>query len=173
MGKIPDELRKTIATNIRACRMEQFPGRGGSKKCAEKFGVSPQQWSPWESGKRTPDEHRLGKIAKFFGVTVAYMREDHSNTGEVEQPLPSGESCLLSALSQQETPTPLQSAHYRCPFYTPPQSGQPFSEELRSLCWLAERLFGDLRDYGLPVRLRSEDVDLLLERYFQYRTPPQ
>ena len=173
MGKIPDELRSTIATNIRACRMKQFPGRGGSKKCAEKFGVSPQQWSPWERGKRTPDEQRLSKIAKFFGVTVAYLREDHSKTREVQQPLPSGESLSLDAPPQQENSASQQSTHYRCPFYTPPQPGQPFAGELRSLCWLAERLFGDLREYGLPVRLRAEDVDLLLERYFQYRTPPQ
>lgn len=97
MGKIPQDLRATIAANIRACRMKKFPGRGGAKKCAEKFGVSPQQWSPWESGKRTPDELRLGQIAEFFGVTVAFMREDHGNTGKVERPLSSGELPSLGA----------------------------------------------------------------------------
>ncbi len=76
MGKTPNELRKTIARNIRACRLRKFPGRGGGKKCAEQFGVSPQQWSPWERGMRTPDESRLLQIAKFFNVSVEYLRRD-------------------------------------------------------------------------------------------------
>lgn len=78
MGKIPQELRNTIAQNIRKCRMDKFPGRGGGKKCAEAFGVSPQQWSPWERGMRTPDELRLSQIAEFFGVTVEYLRRDNA-----------------------------------------------------------------------------------------------
>lgn len=78
MGKMPIELRNTIARNIRECRKKKYPGRGGSKKCAEEFGVSPQQWSPWECGKRTPDEDRLAKIARFFDVDVEYLRRDKS-----------------------------------------------------------------------------------------------
>ncbi len=80
MGRIPDELRKTIAANIRAERVKNFPGRGGGKKCAEAFShyigrnVSPQQWSPWERGMRTPDEARLEQIAQFFEVSVEYLR---------------------------------------------------------------------------------------------------
>ncbi len=84
MGKIPNELRETIARNIRNCRLKKFPGRGGGKKCAESFGVSPQQWSPWERGMRTPDESRLLQIAKFFDVTVEYLRRDHSHPGDVQ-----------------------------------------------------------------------------------------
>ena len=80
MGKIPDALREIIAWNIRDCRMRKFPGRGGGKKCAEAFKVSPQQWSPWESGKRTPDETRLEQIATFFDTTVEYMRRDNRPT---------------------------------------------------------------------------------------------
>lgn len=79
MGKMPDALRETIARNIRDCRLRKFPGRGGGKRCAESFGVSPQQWSPWESGKRTPDELRLEQIASFFGTTVEWFRRDHRN----------------------------------------------------------------------------------------------
>lgn len=79
MGKMPDALRETIARNIRDCRLRKFPGRGGGKRCAESFGVSPQQWSPWESGKRTPDELRLEQIAAFFGTTVEWFRRDHRN----------------------------------------------------------------------------------------------
>lgn len=77
MAKIPAELRETIAWNIRVCRMRKYPGRGGGKKCAEQFGVSPQQWSPWERGMRTPEEARLSRIAEFFGVTVEYLRRDN------------------------------------------------------------------------------------------------
>ena len=79
MGKMPNALRETIARNIRDCRLHKFPGRGGGKRCAESFGVSPQQWSPWESGKRTPDELRLEQIASFFGTTVEWFRRDHRN----------------------------------------------------------------------------------------------
>lgn len=89
MGKMPAGLKEVIARNIRSCRMRKFPGRGGGKKCAEAFGVSPQQWSPWETGKRTPDELRLGQIAEFFGVSVEYLRCDYdgeSRTSKVEQP---------------------------------------------------------------------------------------
>lgn len=84
MGKIPNELRRTIAANIRAERVKKFPGRGGGKKCAEAFSefigknVSPQQWSPWERGQRTPDESRLKQIADFFGTTVETLRRDTS-----------------------------------------------------------------------------------------------
>ncbi len=78
MGRIPDELRQTIAANIRAAREKKYPGRGGGKKCAEAFGVSPQQWSPWERGMRTPDEFRLRQLAEFFEVSVEYLRQNHS-----------------------------------------------------------------------------------------------
>lgn len=83
MGKIPNELRETIARNIRDCRLKKFPGRGGGKKCAESFGVSPQQWSPWERGMRTPDELRLSQIAEFFGVTVEFLRRDNLKKPEI------------------------------------------------------------------------------------------
>ncbi len=88
MGKMPDALRETIARNIRDCRLNKFPGRGGGKRCAEAFGVSPQQWSPWESGKRTPDELRLEQIASFFGTTVEWFRRDHRNESDTVSPLP-------------------------------------------------------------------------------------
>jgi Predicted transcriptional regulators len=77
MGKIPQSLRETIARNIRECRMKKYPNRGGSKQCAEAIGVSPQQWSPWERGQRTPDEARLESIAKFFDVSVEFLRRDN------------------------------------------------------------------------------------------------
>ena len=85
MGKMPNALRENIARNIRDYRLKNFPGRGGGKRCAESFGVSPQQWSPWESGKRTPDELRLEQIAQFFGTTVEWFRRDHRNEHGIEK----------------------------------------------------------------------------------------
>ena len=78
MGKVPVNLRKNIATNIRNCRKSNYPLWGGSKKCAEDFGVSPQQWSQWERGTHMPDEYRMMEIADFFGVSTAYLRRDNS-----------------------------------------------------------------------------------------------
>ncbi|MDR0363109.1 MAG: helix-turn-helix domain-containing protein [Planctomycetota bacterium] len=46
--------------------------------------MSPQQWSPWERGMRTPDELRLSQIANFFGVTVEYLRRDNAAPKEPE-----------------------------------------------------------------------------------------
>ncbi len=92
MGRIPEELRQTIAQNIRNCRMNKFPGRGGAKLCATAFGVSPQQWSPWERGLRIPDETRLRKIAEFFGVDVDYLRKNHGNAQPTPPPPPASAS---------------------------------------------------------------------------------
>lgn len=78
MARIPENLKKTIAENIRDCRKTKYPGRGGAKLCASEFGVSPQQWSPWERGMRTPDDDHMQRIADFFGVSVDYLRENHS-----------------------------------------------------------------------------------------------
>lgn len=75
---MPDALRRVIASNIRYCREQRFPGKGGSKRCADALGISQQQWSPWERGSRTPDESRLEKIANFFGTSVEWMRERHA-----------------------------------------------------------------------------------------------
>lgn len=86
--------------------MKKFPGRGGGKKCAESFGVSPQQWSPWERGMRTPDELRLSQIADFFGVTVEFLRRDNSTRkpepvhGEIQP-----HTYLYGDFPQQPTPS--------------------------------------------------------------------
>ncbi len=169
MGRIPGALRETIGRNIRECRLKKYPGRGGAKRCAEEFGVSPQQWSPWERGFRTPDESRLGEIAAFFGVTVAYLREDHSEPESQPEPPFRVDPLPPERPQGQADLSAPPSVHFRCPFYFPPQPGQPFSGEVRSMCWLAERMFDDLRRFGLPVRFSLEDVDKVLKRYFQYK----
>lgn len=92
MGTIGAEHRENIARNIRECRMKKFPGRGGGKKCAEAFGVSSQQWSPWECGTRTPHRINLAKLAEFFGVTVEYLCRAHH--------APPGTAAVGEALSQ-------------------------------------------------------------------------
>lgn len=45
--------------------------------CAEKFGVSLQQWSPWELGKRLPKDDKLAMIADFLGTSVDWLRTRH------------------------------------------------------------------------------------------------
>jgi transcriptional regulator with XRE-family HTH domain len=78
MGKVPVDLRKHIAANIRGCRSERYPRWGGSKRCALDFGVSPQQWSQWERGTHMPDEFRMMEIARFFGVSTEYLRRNNA-----------------------------------------------------------------------------------------------
>ena len=129
MGKIPNELRETIAKNIRDCRMKKFPGRGGGKKCAEAFGVSPQQWSPWERGMRTPDEVRLAQIATFFGVTVEFLRRSNVEPRE-----------MLGDANQQPAP------YYN--FYSQMNAQPPMQAMLRE---------ADAQPYGLPS-LRRDDA---------------
>lgn len=78
MKRVPEDLRLTIAANLRYCRERRFPGKGGSRQCAEALGVTQQQWSPWELGKRMPNENRLVEIAQFFGTTVEWLRQRHN-----------------------------------------------------------------------------------------------
>ncbi len=174
MGKIPEQLRQIIAANIHACRMKKFPERGGGKKCAEAFGVSPQQWSPWERGMRTPDELRLSQIASFFGVTVEHMRRDNSapdissknnpHNAEAGAP-PNGETPNDSENRQTDyEPRPPDLLFPHCPFYRPPKPGQPLSNDVQSLCWLAERFFGDMREFGITIRLHPDDIDRIAGR---------
>lgn len=145
MGKIPNELREIIARNIRDCRLKMFPGRGGGKKCAEKFGVSPQQWSPWERGKRTPDEDRMKQIAKFFDVTVAYLREDHSQPDPEEDTAPT------------PGPLPPPNAGSFLPPVEPPSGGS-------DTYWMVAKFLGDITSNGLRIRLSTDDMNYISKR---------
>ncbi len=174
MGKIPETLRHIIAANIRACRRKTFPGRGGGKRCAEAFGVSPQQWSPWERGMRTPNEQRLSQIAEFFGVTVEHMRCDHSAPDGLAGNPPPGFASGVAANrgapgDRSNRPCgagehPSASSFHSCPFYRPPQPGQPLSKTIQSVCWLAERFFADARAFGITLRLHPDDIDRIVGR---------
>ncbi len=85
MGKIPVDLRKNIATNIRGCRDKRYPMWGGAKLCAMDFGVTPQQWSRWERGAHMPDEFRMQELASFFGVSTEYLRRDNARDAGAER----------------------------------------------------------------------------------------
>lgn len=152
MGRIPIELRAAIARNIRDCRMKKFPGRGGGKKCAEAFGVSPQQWSPWERASRTPDEERLKQIADFFEVTVEWLRRDHT------QPSP-----------QKSNPMPSPSAPGAPPGlavldFPPPPSWEPAPPgSTASFFWLARHLAACVGHNGIriDVNINSQSLEFL------------
>ncbi|MCD7909115.1 MAG: helix-turn-helix transcriptional regulator [Clostridium sp.] len=152
MGKIPKELRETIARNIRNCRLKKFPGRGGGKKCAEEFGVSPQQWSPWERGMRTPDEMRLTQIAEFFGVTVEWLRRDHQKPPPIPQePPPAGTDPPVAGptfggIAGVDVPPP--------PSWHPAQPGSA-----ASFYWLARHFVRGLETNG--VRLDKQSLEYL------------
>jgi transcriptional regulator with XRE-family HTH domain len=87
MTRTPKKTRMIIAGNIRTFKEKKFPGRGGSKKCADALGVTPQQWSPWEIGTRGPDEKTLKAIAKMFGATVEDLLRE-------PEPIPQSEPIL-------------------------------------------------------------------------------
>lgn len=183
MGKIPDDLREIIADNIRKCRIRKFPGRGGSKKCAEAFGVSPQQWSPWERGMRTPDENRMKQIAAFFEVTVAYLRQDrrhiYSDSSSHFQPPPDSPTEWQSFLPPPNTgefTTPPFDGMPRndssSPFGELPQLGvtpQPeappkagvASQSGTDIHRLLAKFFSNVSHNGILIRLAVQDMDYL------------
>lgn len=150
MGKMPDALRETIARNIRYCRLHKFPGRGGGKRCAESFGVSPQQWSPWESGKRTPDELRLEQIASFFGTTVEWFRRDHRLEHETAVlPRQSGDTTILrnhAFSSAQAQPRP----------GLPPFAETTLEEDINHYLWIMDLLTKKLTASGIRVIVSFE-----------------
>lgn len=77
-----EEERLIIAYNIKQRRKKNYPSSG---KCAEAFKVPHSQWSPWESGRRTPDPERLAKIAKFFKTTPEEMQTPPENWPEEKE----------------------------------------------------------------------------------------
>lgn len=147
--------------------MVMFPGRGGGKKCAKAFGVLPQQWSPWETGMRTPDEMRMKLLAEFFGVSVDYLRTDHDHQ---ENSTETRRDVSRETAGGHPKRGAASIYHSGCPFYRAPHADKPFAGEMRDLCWLAERFFDDLREYGLRVRLQPADVDLIIERFLAYKS---
>lgn len=149
MVRMPDELRQVIARNIKHCRLQRFSGRGGVKQCAEAFGVMPQQWSPWEKGRRTPDENRMQQIAHFFGVTVEYLRSAHpENVSDAD----GKEDDFV--LRHRRSRRPVDDAISRCPRcgLLQPSTPNPLYNDCR-LIELFEQFIISIQKDGLPVRL--------------------
>ncbi len=73
------ELREVIAWRIAEGRRSAYPHRGSLTKCAAEFGVSPQQWSQYESGHRSPEDHNLERIAKHLQTTVQNLMTPPEN----------------------------------------------------------------------------------------------
>ncbi len=147
-GRIPYALRLTIAKNIRYCRMQKFPGRGGEKRCAEAFGVHLQQWCQWERAARMPEETRLAQIAQFFDVTVEWMRSGHhesADNSDVSYHDIFGEVLGVPPLAQWEIPPP----------------GSP-----ASFYWLARDFCRTVGKHGVrvTVHLDEESLHSLAER---------
>lgn len=52
-------------------------------------GIGKSTFSDWKSGRSTPKNDKLEKIAKLFGVTVGELlngKEDQSNVSEIKNP---------------------------------------------------------------------------------------
>jgi hypothetical protein len=76
------EEKEIIAYNISEQRKLRYPGHGGGKKCAAAFGIPPQQWSPWESGSRTPDDNR--ELSCLVAVELKIGRFKSEHLGQLE-----------------------------------------------------------------------------------------
>ncbi|MCC8180570.1 MAG: helix-turn-helix transcriptional regulator, partial [Planctomycetes bacterium] len=169
-GKIPQQLRETIARNIRACRVKKFPGRGGGKRCALAFGVSPQQWSPWERGMRTPDELRLSEIAAFFGVTVEELRRDSCCQPPPSSPSPSP-SPSIPPTSGGERQPPFNVYPNPYAYLVPgmPPLDPPGSPA--SFYWLARHFIHYLMTEGISVTLDEKTIARLAGKGDNSRQP--
>ncbi len=67
---------------LKELREKVFPGHGGQTECAEKLGVSRQQYNNWESGRRNPNRKYLKALAKLFGVSINdLVRKEGAETG--------------------------------------------------------------------------------------------
>lgn len=71
--------RLIIAYNIKKERKARFKTAG---ECVEKYGVQHSQWSPWESGRRTPDPKRLEDLEKFFKLKPGDLLKEPDNWAE-------------------------------------------------------------------------------------------
>lgn len=166
MGKISERLRNIIANNIRQCRLRKYPGWGGSKRCAEALGVSPQQWSPWERGKRTPDEYRLALIAEHFGVTIEYLRCDNNtmhlsgmSARKAESP-PSREPGAPSSAKATAGVFPSSVGPFPPGRPNPRDPGSP-----ESFYWLLDWLISRLLQQGLTIGHQGSGIDVVLKAY--------
>ena len=75
-----------IGYAIKFYREKIFPMQGGQAEFASALGVTRQEASAWESGKRKPSLKNLRKIAVVLGVTVdelvGFQKEAGDNESE-------------------------------------------------------------------------------------------
>lgn len=83
-----ENMLRIVSENLAFLRRQKYPGRGGSKKCAESLGWRQQQWSPWEKGLRLPNNDSLARIAEHFGVSVRYLETDNMELHRGEEDAP-------------------------------------------------------------------------------------
>ncbi len=129
--------------------MKHYPQRGGGKYCAEALGVSPQQWSPWETGRRMPGAIRLQQIADFFGVTVDDLRKDNRppppDTATPSHPPNPGEPHPhIGRIPGIDTPPPSG--------WQPEPPGTP-----ASLFWLLRHFIAGIQTQGVLIDKRCLD----------------
>lgn len=63
-------LSAEIAKAIRDTRKKIYPHHGGARQFAQENGYSPQQWSQWERGARTPNKDNLERIDQAFSLYI-------------------------------------------------------------------------------------------------------
>lgn len=75
MAKYP--TNDNIAINLRKIRKEHSLTQ---KELAEKVGISPQTYNTYEKRGSVPTLPVLEKIAKILGVSVDYLKDDHTDS---------------------------------------------------------------------------------------------
>lgn len=176
MKKIPGDMRDIIGENIRALRTKSFPGHGGSKKCAAAFGVSQQQWSPWERGARTPDGIRLEEMAEFFNVPVEYFYTKHVDPRAPVPDIPEDFLPLPPARNPENpvsaAPYPPASENTPCPHCRAPVPGQPSAGNPWNRCGIAESVSGSPAEVTITISLKDPDaINFILEKCIRNRNP--
>ena len=69
-----ENLRKTIGENLTKLRKAEGLTQA---ELGEKFSYTDRAVSKWENGDTLPDIETLDKLAKYYGVTVDFLLEDH------------------------------------------------------------------------------------------------
>lgn len=65
----------------RYCRLRDLSGYKDSE-VAKGAGITKSTFSDWKSGRYTPKQDKLQKIADFFGVSVDYLMTGEENENE-------------------------------------------------------------------------------------------
>ena len=69
------DLSKTVSKNLSTLRKARGLTQG---QLAEKFSYSDKSISKWETGEGLPDINILSELASFYGVTLDYLIQEHT-----------------------------------------------------------------------------------------------